>query len=150
KKQFAGPFSRSTNVKDPPTIQPRGCGTTAFSTRRTRVTRWVSVFQWHSMRQFPNRDSECSECSQATLNVMPYQHLLTKREGAVEYLTLNRPEVRNAFNEDMIAELTDWSLGLADRAAPEDVRVAVLSGAGKVFCAGADIGWMAKTVGYSQ
>jgi methylglutaconyl-CoA hydratase len=81
---------------------------------------------------------------------MPYRHLLTKREGAVEYLTLNRPEVRNAFNEDMIAELTDWALALSDRAGPEDVRVAVLSGAGKVFCAGADVGWMAKTVGYTE
>jgi methylglutaconyl-CoA hydratase len=81
---------------------------------------------------------------------MPYRHLLTKRDGAVEYLTLNRPEVRNAFNEDMIAEITDWALGLADRAVPDDVRVAVVSGAGKVFCAGADVAWMAKTVGYTE
>src|SRR5262249_20568598 len=125
-------------------------GTTACSTQPIHVTRWVSVFQWHSMHQFPNRDSECSGCSRRPLDLMPYRHLLTKREGAVEYLTLNRPEVRNAFNEDMIAELTDWALGLSDRAAPEHVRVAVLSGAGKIFCAGADVGWMAKTVAYTE
>ena len=40
---------------------------------------------------------------------MSYQFLTTRRDGAVEYLTLNRPEVRNAFNEGMIAELTDWA-----------------------------------------
>ena len=39
---------------------------------------------------------------------MTYQFLSTRREGEVEYLTLNRPDVRNAFNERMIAELADW------------------------------------------
>ena len=40
---------------------------------------------------------------------MAYQFLLTRRDGPVEYLTLNRPEVRNAFNEAMIGELTAWA-----------------------------------------
>jgi methylglutaconyl-CoA hydratase len=76
---------------------------------------------------------------------MTYQHLHTRREGSIEYLTLNRPEVRNAFNEDMIAELSAWA------AAPRDgVRVVVLAGAGQTFCAGADVTWMAKTVRYSE
>jgi methylglutaconyl-CoA hydratase len=78
---------------------------------------------------------------------MVYHYLLTRRDGPVEYLTLNRPEVRNAFNEDVIAELTDW----ARRAAAERaIRVAVLAGAGRVFCAGADLQWMSKTVRYSR
>ena len=40
---------------------------------------------------------------------MPYQFLATRRDGAVEYLTLNRPDVRNAFNEHVIDELTRWA-----------------------------------------
>ena len=78
---------------------------------------------------------------------MPYQHLSIRRDGPVEYLTLNRPDVRNAFNEQVIAELTDW----ADQtAAGAEVRVVVLAGAGKVFCAGADLTWMSKMVTYSH
>lgn len=72
---------------------------------------------------------------------MPYQHLAVRRAGAVEHVTLNRPEVRNAFNEVLIAELTQWAVAAAT---DPDLRVVVLSGAGTVFCAGADLGWMAK------
>ena len=78
---------------------------------------------------------------------MTYRYLATERVGATEYLTLNRPDVRNAFNEDVIAELTAWA---QDRAADASLRVVVLGGAGKVFSAGADANWMAKMVGYSQ
>lgn len=59
-------------------------------------------------------------------------------------LTLNRPEVRNAFDDSQIALLTGMLLK-ADR--NPDVRVIVLTGAGNVFCSGGDIGWMKKTVG---
>lgn len=78
---------------------------------------------------------------------MAYQFLTTRRDGPVEYLTLNRPEVRNALNEQVIAELARWADSMQ---APRDVRVVVLGGAGKSFCAGADIEWMARTVGYTQ
>jgi methylglutaconyl-CoA hydratase len=70
-----------------------------------------------------------------------------RREGAVERLTLNRPDVRNAFNDDVIAELTAWARAAAADAA---LRVVVLSGAGKVFSAGADANWMARMVNYSR
>jgi methylglutaconyl-CoA hydratase len=78
---------------------------------------------------------------------MAYQFLSIRRDGPVEQLTLNRPDVRNAFNEVVIAELTAWA-----RAAHEDpgLRVVVLRGAGKVFSAGADANWMAKMVDYSR
>lgn len=68
------------------------------------------------------------------------------REGPVIRVALNRPEVRNAFNDELVAELTAWA-----RAAGEerDARVAVLAGAGPVFCAGADAAWMARMRGYS-
>lgn len=78
---------------------------------------------------------------------MAYDTLLTRREGVVEYLTLNRPDVRNAFNEAMIAELTAWAASIN---ADDDVRVAVIAGAGKVFSAGADITWMANALNYTH
>jgi methylglutaconyl-CoA hydratase len=76
-----------------------------------------------------------------------FSTLLTRREGVVEHLTLNRPVVRNAFNEQMISELTDWSAAIN---ADDDVRVAVVAGAGKVFSAGADIAWMANALEYTH
>jgi len=78
---------------------------------------------------------------------MSRQFLAIERRGPVEYVTLNRPDVRNAFNEVVIAELTQWA-----RAAHADaaLRVVVLAGAGKVFSAGADAGWMAKMASYSH
>ena len=68
-------------------------------------------------------------------------------DGPVVRVTLNRPEVRNAFNDDLIARMTAWAESVA---AGGSARVAVLSGAGKVFCAGADLTWMSKMVGYSH
>jgi methylglutaconyl-CoA hydratase len=81
---------------------------------------------------------------------MNYQYLATRVDGAVEYLTLNRPDVRNAFNEHVIAELTAWAADVSGRAARGDVRVVVLGGAGKTFCAGADVAWMSKTIAYTE
>ena len=78
---------------------------------------------------------------------MSFQFLSIERRGSVEYVTLNRPDVRNAFNEHVIAELTAWARGAHSDPA---LRVVVFSGAGKVFSAGADAGWMAKMAGYSK
>src|SRR5262252_7740845 len=81
---------------------------------------------------------------------MAYTHLLSEQRGAIERLTLNRPDVRNAFNEHVIAELTDWASRTAEAAVRHHIRVAVIEGAGKVFCAGADVTWMSKTVRYTE
>jgi methylglutaconyl-CoA hydratase len=81
---------------------------------------------------------------------MPYTYLSTRREGPVEHLTLNRPDVRNAFNEHVIAELTAWAAATSTAAARHEVRAAVLSGAGKTFSAGADAAWMSKSVTYTR
>jgi enoyl-CoA hydratase len=63
-------------------------------------------------------------------------HLLVHREGAVLVLTMNRPEARNAWSLEMLARLWDaWVELDADPA----LRVAVLTGAGGTFCAGADL-----------
>jgi len=76
------------------------------------------------------------------------QPLLTlRRDGAVAYVTLNRPEVRNAFDDALIAALTQW----ADAAAQDaTLRVVVLAGAGAVFSAGADLAWMTRMAGASR
>ena len=78
---------------------------------------------------------------------MAWQHIRAERDGAVERLTLNRPDVRNAFNDTVIAELTDWA---ATVAGDRSIRAVVLAGAGPTFCAGADLGWMARSVDYSD
>src|SRR2546430_2135564 len=81
---------------------------------------------------------------------MPYTFLDTRREGPVEYLTLNRPDVRNAFNEQVIAELSAWAADARAAAERREVRAAVLAGAGRTFSAGADVTWLAKTVHYTE
>jgi enoyl-CoA hydratase/carnithine racemase len=72
--------------------------------------------------------------------------LLISHRGPVVTVSLNRPQVRNAFNEDLIAELTTWATGPM----PQGVRVAVLRGEGNHFCAGADLTWMSKMIAYSH
>ena len=81
---------------------------------------------------------------------MAYEYLLTRRDGPVEYLTLNRPDVRNAFNDEVIAELTRWTSATSETADMTGLRAVVLAGAGLVFCAGADLTWMSKMVGYTE
>jgi methylglutaconyl-CoA hydratase len=81
---------------------------------------------------------------------MAFQYLTTTRDGFVEHLTLNRPDVRNAFNEHVIAELTAWAAEAREQAALGTMRVIVIGGAGKVFCAGADVTWMSKTIHYTE
>ncbi len=76
-----------------------------------------------------------------------FKFLDVRREGPVEYLTLNRPEVRNAFNEVVIQELTAWAEAVA---ADEKVRVVILAGQGPAFCAGADLTWMASMASYTH
>jgi methylglutaconyl-CoA hydratase len=67
--------------------------------------------------------------------------LRVERLGPVARVVLDRPEVRNAFNAELIGALTDAFATLADE--PSDaLRVVVLAGEGPVFCAGADIEWM--------
>ncbi|EHP37530.1 enoyl-CoA hydratase, partial [Cupriavidus basilensis OR16] len=68
-----------------------------------------------------------------TLTVTTAQHVAT--------VTLNRPDVRNAFNETVIAELTGAFRALGSE---PTVRAIVLAGNGPAFCAGADLNWMKK------
>jgi methylglutaconyl-CoA hydratase len=74
------------------------------------------------------------------------KHLELKFEAGVATATLNRPDVRNAFNDEVIAELAEVFSELALRA---DVRCIVLAGNGPAFCAGADLNWMKSMAAYS-
>jgi methylglutaconyl-CoA hydratase len=67
-------------------------------------------------------------------------------QGGVARVTLDRPEVRNAFDDALIAALTNAFLEVGSDKA---VRVLVLAGNGPAFCAGADLNWMKRMVGYS-
>lgn len=78
---------------------------------------------------------------------MQYETLDIGFDGQVATVTLNRPDVRNAFNETMIADVTSAFTALNSR---DDVRAVVLAAHGKAFCAGADLNWMKKMAGYSD
>lgn len=69
---------------------------------------------------------------------------IAARVGTV---TLNRPDVRNAFNETAIAEITQAFRELGDN---DDVRAIVLAARGPAFCAGADLNWMKKMATYTH
>jgi methylglutaconyl-CoA hydratase len=66
--------------------------------------------------------------------------------GKVATITLNRPDVRNAFNEDAIADL---AMAFDELSQEGDVRAIVLAAKGPAFCAGADLNWMKKMAGYT-
>lgn len=71
--------------------------------------------------------------------------LNVESQGPVLKVTLNRPEVRNAFNSELISSLT-----LAFRSMDESVRAVVLRGEGKAFCAGGDLNWMREAATYTK
>ena len=71
--------------------------------------------------------------------------LKVETSGGVARVTLDRPEIRNAFDDALIAALTSV---LRELDADEGVRAVVLAGNGPAFCAGADLNWMKRMAGY--
>jgi methylglutaconyl-CoA hydratase len=69
------------------------------------------------------------------------------KDGAVATITLNRPDVHNAFDADMIAALHGAFTSLAN---DDATRVVVLTGTGKSFCAGADMRWMQSSLDWTR
>jgi methylglutaconyl-CoA hydratase len=67
--------------------------------------------------------------------------------GPVTTVTLNRPDVRNALDDQLIAEFTNWAISVP---ADGSIRVVVLKGAGPAFCAGADLAWMTRVAAYTR
>ncbi|WP_154365548.1 enoyl-CoA hydratase/isomerase family protein [Duganella alba] len=78
---------------------------------------------------------------------MAYETLNITREGYVATVTLNRPDVRNAFNETTIAEIKQAFSELGE---DDALRAIVLAANGPAFCAGADLNWMKKMAGYTH
>jgi len=72
---------------------------------------------------------------------MPFQALEIELAGPVATIWMNRPNLHNAFDETLIAELTAACIALDE---DQDVRVVVLAGRGKSFSAGADLNWMRR------
>jgi methylglutaconyl-CoA hydratase len=70
------------------------------------------------------------------------------RDGPIARVSLSRPDVRNAFNAELIGDLHAAFAGLAD-ATPSDLRAVVLAGDGPAFCAGADVSWMRASLAIS-
>lgn len=75
-----------------------------------------------------------------------YKTIKISQQGPVAQISFCRPEVHNAFNDTLIYEMTDLFTALKS---DKDLRVIVLTGEGKSFCAGADLNWMRRVKDYS-
>lgn len=78
---------------------------------------------------------------------MAYETITLKKESHIATLTMNRPDKMNALTRKMLLEMVE---AVADVAQDRDIRVMILTGAGKVFCSGADIsggGWESGLAG---
>jgi len=75
-----------------------------------------------------------------------FMTVLVAKEGKTLRLTMNRPQIHNAFNAAMIREL---AVAFDEAKKDSDVRLVVLTGAGESFCAGADLNWMREIIRYS-
>lgn len=78
---------------------------------------------------------------------MNFATLEVTRQGYVASVVLNRPDVRNAFNETAIAEIIGAFRALG---AEDSIRAIVLAARGPAFCAGADLNWMKKMAAYTR
>lgn len=76
-----------------------------------------------------------------------HKHLQVEQRDAVRWLWLNRPDVRNAFNDELVGEIAD---AFAAIEASGDTRVVVVAARGPVFCAGADLNWMRSMAAFSH
>ncbi len=80
------------------------------------------------------------------MTALLYKTIVLTKKGTVLQVNFNRPEVHNAFNSETILELTD----AFDKVRVDNsIRVVILTGEGKSFCAGADINWMREIIHYS-
>ncbi|MCJ7578919.1 MAG: enoyl-CoA hydratase/isomerase family protein [Candidatus Aminicenantes bacterium] len=75
-----------------------------------------------------------------------FKTIIYERRDQVAWVTFNRPEVHNAFNARLIEEMTGVVKNIRENDA---VRIMVLTGKGKSFCAGADLNWLREIIDYS-
>jgi len=76
-----------------------------------------------------------------------YTHIEVEQQGAVRWLWLNRPEVRNAFNDALIADI---AAAFAVIEGSPETRVVVVAARGPAYCAGADLNWMRSMANFSH
>lgn len=75
------------------------------------------------------------------------KYLKLEKNDSHYQLTLNRPEVRNAFDDSMISEMSDFFASLQK---DSQVRVLTIKGSGESFCAGGDLNWMKSMVNFTE
>src|SRR5687767_7708444 len=85
------------------------------------------------------------KASPVRIPAVTYQTLLTEEADEILTVTLNRPEVHNAFNDELIGKAIELFSAIG-----KDVRAVVLRGSGPNFCAGADLNWMSQMVSYTR
>ena len=78
--------------------------------------------------------------------MLEFETIRVENSDLITRVTLNRPDIRNAFNDVMIRELRQAFSAIEQ---DDTARVVVLTGAGKAFCAGADLHWMRKVMTYT-
>ena len=76
-----------------------------------------------------------------------HRNIEIEQRGAARWLWLNRPDVRNAFNDALVAEISN---AFADIEASPSTRVVVVAARGPAFCAGADLNWMRSMASFSH
>ena len=121
KRRSAIRSSRSTSTRARPTTRPRACGTTASSIRRRRATA-LALASSAAVQRARSRRPEVRrvpDVDAMRFDARPDRRPLVDRRGPAWRATLNRPDVRNAFNEGVIAALTAWA---TRRAPPTPAR----------------------------
>jgi len=78
---------------------------------------------------------------------MNYETIQTTKQDKIFTISLNRPEVHNAMNDTMMKELTNCFKKIS---IDEEIKVVIITGNGKSFCAGADLNWMKSMANYSK
>src|SRR5690554_2318812 len=116
-----------------------GCGMTASSIRPAPARCWHWRCRLRSMRHRNRPTSAFSGCD-AMSGLIQIEH-----QAGVATLWLNRPDKHNAFDERLIAAITDALRALAG---DDAVRAVVLAGRGRSFSAGGDLDWMRRAAGY--
>ena len=94
------------------------------------------------MNRFPTRSTAYSECK-GCFDLKKYSTINCTIKDRVAHISFCRPDVHNAFNDTVIHEMTDIFKELEN---DDSLRAVVLSGAGKSFCAGADLNWMKRVI----
>ena len=158
KQRFASRSSRSTSTKGRPTTPPRGCGTTGFSIRRRRAQALAlglsAAYQRADpaaeVRRVPNVNETHDEhdgllsLRRDIVVVVAWLPASASRGTRSSTSTLNRPDVRNALQRRTTIARADGVGRVAIAADAHECAPSCSAGAGKVFCAGADVTWFGR------